>query len=153
MLARWVPRLVSHACVGALLCAACDAPRPRVRDDLDASDDASTAARFARPTLDPLNRQRRARCAFEQGAVPSETLDPTDPRGDSIPIDHFIVIMQENRSFDEYFEMLPERGVPDADVAPKHFSNPDPHARGAAVSIFHQTQYCEDDVEHDADSD
>ena len=91
---------------------------------------------------------RRVACSFTAGAMPQETLDAKDPHGSDIPIDHFIVIMQENRSFDEYFQMLPERGVPDADVAPKDFSNPD--EAGEPVPIYHEDEYCVHDIPHDA---
>src|SRR5690349_21240227 len=49
--------------------------------------------------------QRRA-CAFGAEALAEDTLDPGAPTGAAIPIDHFVVIMQENRSFDHYFQAL-----------------------------------------------
>jgi len=42
----------------------------------------------------------RLACRFEAGALPEETLGPELPRGSEIPIEHIIVLMQENRSFD-----------------------------------------------------
>jgi phospholipase C len=91
----------------------------------------------------------RAACRYEAGALPADTLDGRAPHGDAIPIDHFVVVLQENRSFDHYFQMLTQRGVPDADVAPADFSNPDADASMQAT-IFHETDYCEKDVPHDA---
>jgi phospholipase C len=93
--------------------------------------------------------QNRAECRYAAGDLPAETLDRRAPHGDTIPIDHFVVVMQENRSFDHYFQMLPQRGVEAADVAPADFSDPDPDA-GGPTGIFHETQYCETDVPHDA---
>jgi len=46
-------------------------------------------------------------------------------RSTDIPIDHIIGVMQENRSFDHYFQKLPEYGQPDAEVAPANTFNLD----------------------------
>jgi phospholipase C len=92
---------------------------------------------------------QRLACSFRKGARGADTLNVTDPLGSTIPIDHFIVIMQENRSFDHYFEMLPERGQADADVAPKGFANwATDQSDHAEVGIFHETAYCNRDIEH-----
>jgi phospholipase C len=69
------------------------APPPIVRDAGEA-------------TLAPL----RAACTFEAGAWPAETLGIEDPVGSDIPINHIIVIMQENRSFDHYLGRLVAQG-------------------------------------------
>jgi phospholipase C len=97
-----------------------------------------------------LTSPRRVACSFAAGALPEETREDSDPHGNEIPIDHFVVIMQENRSFDEYFQMLPQRGVPDADVAPADFSNPD--AAGQPQFIYHEDEYCVHDIAHDSAS-
>jgi phospholipase C len=102
----------------------------------------------------PTRSGQRWACDFDTGALAADTLNPSDPIGDQIPIDHFIVIMQENRSFDHYFEMLPDRGQPNVDVAPQSFTNPaaaaSPTEESAdpAVSIYHETEYCIPDIEH-----
>jgi len=101
----------------------------------------------------PVDRSAlQLRCSFVAGARGADTLHASDPLGSTVPIDHFIVIMQENRSFDHYFQMLPERGQPDADVAPKNFGNPatDASDDGVAsdVGIFHQNAYCTHDIDH-----
>src|SRR6185295_2615991 len=46
--------------------------------------------------------ERRAACDFAAGATPAESLDLDELRGGEIPIDHFVIVMQENRSFDHY---------------------------------------------------
>ena len=56
-----------------------------------------------------LAAQRRA-CAFGAGAWPAETLGTEIPVGADIPINHVIVIMQENRSFDHYLGRLVAQG-------------------------------------------
>src|SRR4051812_905943 len=70
-------------------------------------------------------RERRDACEFKKGAMPEQTLDAEEPIGQRIPIDHFVIVMQENRSFDHYFHDLPKFGQPDVDVTPKGYVNPD----------------------------
>ncbi|HEY4104526.1 MAG TPA: alkaline phosphatase family protein, partial [Polyangiaceae bacterium] len=95
--------------------------------------------------------ERRAACEFGAGATPSQTLDSDEPRGAEIPIDHFVIVMQENRSFDHYFQGLPAAGQPDAEVAPRDFHNKDPKT-GKQVGIFLQKVLCSKDVRHDWNS-
>jgi phospholipase C len=52
----------------------------------------------------------RAACAFEAGAWPAQTIGSEFPLGTDIPINHVIVIMQENRSFDHYLGRLVAQG-------------------------------------------
>jgi phospholipase C len=54
--------------------------------------------------------------------------------------------MQENRSFDHYFQKLPEHGQPDVAVAPAHFANPDEH--GHQVPIYHERKPCVPSTPH-----
>jgi len=96
-------------------------------------------------------RLRREACEFTAGALPAQTVDDGDPIGQRIPIDHFIIVMQENRSFDEYFQELPQFGQPDVDVAPPGFHNPDPKT-GKDVTAFHQAALCGKDTRHDWNS-
>ncbi len=101
---------------------------------------------------DHQRKALRSLCHFGAGALPDQTLEASEPWGSDIPIDHFIVIMQENRSFDHYFQMLPKRGQPDADVAPDSYSNPDPSNGGKPVAPYHETAYCGKDIEHGWDA-
>jgi phospholipase C len=54
--------------------------------------------------------------------------------------------MQENRSFDHYFQKLPEYGQPDVAVAPADFASPD--EEGNLVPIHHETKPCVSDTPH-----
>jgi phospholipase C len=83
----------------------------------------------------------RASCTFARGAWPWETIGQEHPIGDAIPIRHFILLMQENRSFDHYYGTMP--GV---DGIPAGASNP--HADGTPVPAFHTTHYCVEDPSH-----
>src|ERR1700687_5745820 len=86
-------------------------------------------------------------CQFSSGALPKDTLPTNAPHGAQIPIDHIIVLMQENRSFDSYFGRLPAAGVGDADGLPATASNP--ASDETPVAAFHQTQYCTVDTNHE----
>jgi phospholipase C len=56
-----------------------------------------------------LAPQRQA-CAFDAGAWPAQTIGTEYPIGTDIPINHVVVIMQENRSFDHYLGRLVAQG-------------------------------------------
>ncbi|HEX7480756.1 MAG TPA: alkaline phosphatase family protein [Polyangiales bacterium] len=107
----------------------------------DASAEDASAAAWSRD-------EAREHCQFAAGALPEQTVDTTAALGAQIPIDHFIVVMQENHSFDHYFQMLPKRGQPDAEVAKATYTNPDPTHGGRPAGIFHETSYCPNDLEH-----
>ncbi len=83
----------------------------------------------------------RAGCAFEAGAMPWETVGESFPIGDEMPFDHIILLLQENRSFDHYFGMMP--GV---EGIPEGASNPD--TDGTPVEPFHTDVLCIEDVTH-----
>jgi phospholipase C len=57
-------------------------------------------------------------------------------------IQHIVVLMQENRSFDTYLGQLPAEGQPDAAGEPAGASNPNPLG-GPPIIAFHKTTYCE----------
>jgi len=60
-----------------------------------------------------------------------------------------VVVMQENRSFDHYFQELPTSGQPDVDVAGSGASNPD-SAHGTQVHHHALTELCVEDPPHGA---
>jgi phospholipase C len=72
-------------------------------------------------------------CAFHAGMLAKDTFPSDWPVGDKIPIDHIVLVMQENRSFDHYFSQLKSG----ADVAPANVTNPD--ANGNPIPRFHLT--------------
>ncbi|MEO5731875.1 MAG: alkaline phosphatase family protein [Byssovorax sp.] len=99
------------------------------------------------PPGDDDARVKRAACGYKAGDLPAETQGKSHPSGSQIPVEHILVLMQENRSFDHYFQKLPEYGQPDVEVAPPGFTNPD--AKGDPVAPFHDTQFCFVDTNHD----
>jgi phospholipase C len=88
---------------------------------------------------------RRDACAYVAGAPATDTL-ACPPSGDRIPIDHIIVLMQENRSFDHYLGRLRGRGQDDVDVPDESASNPG--ADGVPVPWHHALEACFDDPNH-----
>lgn len=102
------------------------------------------------PPSDAEAEQQRAACGYQAGMLPAETQGASHPNGADIPIDHILIVMMENRSFDHYFQKLPEQGQADADVAPADFTNPDPD--GQPVGLFHDESYCFVDTAHGWDA-
>ncbi|HTJ46511.1 MAG TPA: alkaline phosphatase family protein, partial [Kofleriaceae bacterium] len=97
------------------------------------------------PRTDPesvLAPQRDA-CTFKAGATAAQTIGKELPIGDDIPIDHVIVIMQENRSFDNYFGRLVASGAyapGEVDVPPADWALSD--GNGGTVAPHPDTDYC-----------
>jgi phospholipase C len=82
----------------------------------------------------------RASCSYGPGDKPAATLADFPAR---IPIDHIILVMQENRTFDHYFSALTMPGQT-IDTAAADATNPDPAHPGLSIARFHQTAYCFD---------
>jgi phospholipase C len=96
--------------------------------------------------LAPADVGAARRCRFGPGDRPGKTLPRKAPKGRRIPINHILVLMQENRSFDHYFGRLPSFGHRDVDGLPRAASNPD--GEGMPVGAFLQDIYCHEDVSH-----
>lgn len=92
---------------------------------------------------DREHAHRRAACGYGSGDLAEKTLPDFGLTGSQIPIDHFILVMQENRSFDHYYSSLKVPGQT-VDGAAPDATNPDPAIPGGTVSRFHQTAYCFD---------
>src|SRR5207248_10297657 len=75
-------------------------------------------------------------CRFGPGAMPAET---GRVHGTQIPIDHIIVMMQENRSFDRYFGRLHDQGQPRVRPPRPNSSNPDPDRKSTRLNSSHRT--------------
>jgi phospholipase C len=111
----------------------------------------SQAADAIKIPSDAQAKSARAMCAYDAGALPLETQGASAPNGATIPIDTIVVVMMENRSFDHFFEDLPQQGWTDVDVAPTGASNPG--VDGAPVPFTHGTgtQLCFADTNHSWD--
>lgn len=81
---------------------------------------------------------QRAACAYKAGATVAETLGTTGPV--ATPVEHVVIVMRENRSFDQYFGSLSRFGQPDVAPWPDSYSNLDPS--GAEVKPSHLTSTC-----------
>lgn len=126
----------------------------------DASDpdaaDVLTPPDIPRTKTDDELAAQRSSCGFKAGAWPAETLGKEIPIGKDIPINHVIVIMQENRSFDNYLGRLVAQGYYDGgdfseggsgfshsdqvDVPPEGWSNLDEN--GQEVFPHPDDAYC-----------
>jgi phospholipase C len=98
------------------------------------------------PPSDAEAIAKRDACGYKKGALPAETQGASHPMGADIPVDTVIVFMQENRSFDHYYQGAAKAGLTDIEVAPSDFSNKDPD--GNTVPIFRDSQYCFLDTAH-----
>jgi phospholipase C len=75
--------------------------------------------------------------------------NPASAAKQQMPVDHVLVLMQENRSFDHYFGQIRYQGQPQAIAEPAKASNPDPTNPGGSIRNFHKTTYCEvADLDH-----
>jgi phospholipase C len=102
----------------------------------------------------------RAACEFAANASPSDTLGPC-ATGARIPIEHIVLLMQENRSFDHYLGHLKGNGQEDIDAPPDDAFNPgvpdapeagaagDGANPGAPVRWHHLSDDCFDDTNHE----
>jgi phospholipase C len=95
-------------------------------------------------TSDPA--AARAVCAFGPGAAAADTL-ACPPTGPAIPIEHIIVLMQENRSFDHYLGHLPGHGQDDVDAAVEGTTNFAADG-GAPIPWHHASDACFDNPNH-----
>jgi phospholipase C len=117
----------------------------------EAGTDATDAGVCPSPVpADPF-AAKRAACTFTAGALVEDTLGIDPATRAAIPIDHIIVMMKENRSFDHLLGLLHDL-KPAVAAIPTGFSNrvaeggADGGAEGGLVRPFHQTSAC---ISHD----
>lgn len=143
--------LLALVALGSLSCrstSARRAPAPKAAASVAAPASSDGVSSDVTAEAEPAHDTRadaRAACGYGRGALPADTLDPEMPRGDRIPIDHFVIVVQENRSFDHYFQAL---GRADVDVAPVTYQNPDPSGEGRLLWPYLLDDLCPDDVPH-----
>ncbi len=65
-------------------------------------------------------------------------------------IEHIVVVMQENHSFDNYLGRLHYEGQPASEALPGNASNPDPlNPHGPPIKVFHADTLCSvEDLDH-----
>jgi len=127
------------------LLAACHASHSN--HDVDAASDAAPDVAADAPAVDDDGAfaDMRGHCAFAAGALATDTFGTS--RTQAVPpIDTFVFVVHENRSFDHYLSQLPKLGVTDVDVAADDAVLPAPN--NATVTRFHQTSLCAADAGH-----
>ncbi len=93
----------------------------------------------------------RQACTFSAGASSEATLGFTPAMRSALPIEHIIVTLQENRSFDHHLGRLPQAGHSEVDGIPAGYVNIDP--AGGTVGPAHAVDTCmQGDIPHDWDS-
>ncbi|HEX7842747.1 MAG TPA: alkaline phosphatase family protein [Kofleriaceae bacterium] len=104
------------------------------------------------PALPPAYDQQateRVACAFGPGATTAATIGPQVPAIPPGTVEHVIVVMRENHSFDEYLSAYRPSGGQTIDVATDDNSNPDPASGGKPIHRFHDPRYCIEDANHE----
>lgn len=114
------------------------------------SDEASPAVVDLTPCIpDDQPAAARDACTFKAGAAPEQTLGTcASGKRIKLPIEHVVLLMQENRSFDHYLGHLKPKYYDDVEVPPDGASNP--NASGTAQVPWHHLEtYCFDDTNHE----
>jgi phospholipase C len=142
MRARVVAVALSSLFLG---CSSSNSGSPGAPTDAGPSADVNAA-----PPSDTVAESTRAACGYTVGSLASETQGASAPDGTKVPIDTIVIIMMENRSFDHYFQDLPNNpgwSVGDGsatasstsvDVAPAGVSNAE--MDGTPVPFAHAMQ-------------
>jgi phospholipase C len=135
------PFVLSSAMAASL---GCSSTTPATGAPSDAGADA-----IALGPSDTVAESTRTACGYDAGSLSIETQGASAPDGANIPIDTIVIVMMENRSFDHYFQDLPNGpgwSPGDVDVAPSGASNPG--IDGTPVPFAHGTQLCFADTNH-----
>jgi len=92
--------------------------------------------------------QAAPECSASPGSLPRPALAAGTP-DKANPIEHVIVIMQENHSFDNYFGSLSAPKFYGSEVDGLRPGLGNRHRDGKPVDVFHQTSLCVADPGHD----
>jgi phospholipase C len=114
----------------------------------DGGDGGGTDAGCASPLSADTHASDRDGCKFKAGAKVADTLGITAADRGKMPITNVIIVMKENRSFDQIFGRLNAKGGrSDVEPIPPTASNPD--KTGGTVTTYHETNTCvQTDPEH-----
>lgn len=103
------------------------------------------------PVVHDAQRAKRADCGFSESDPATDTLGISQAARNGIPVDHVIVLMKENRSYDQLFGHLSDVDPEKYEGIPPGFSNKD--ADGNDIAPFHQTETAfPDDPNHQWDA-
>lgn len=101
-------------------------------------DDASLPVHLCpAPVVHDRQSAKRADCGFSEADKAVDTLGMSEATRSKIPVDHVIVLMRENRSYDQLFGHLSDIDPKKYEGIPPSFSNED--AAGQDVAPFHET--------------
>src|SRR5579871_3400890 len=70
---------------------------------------ASASSDGGTPPSDTVAESTRAKCGYNVGSLAADTQGASAPNGETIPIETIVIIMMENRSFDHFFQDLPNQ--------------------------------------------
>jgi phospholipase C len=107
---------------------------------VDADGEGETGVVCPTPPIVEGHAADRGACKFGKGDKVEETLGITAAIRAKIPLQHLVIVMNENRSFDHYFGTLASEGQPEAEGFPATFSNKD--AAGKVIKPFHLGSTC-----------
>jgi phospholipase C len=91
-------------------------------------------------------------CPYGPGDLAQKTVAAGLPLGKDIPIDHFIFVVQENRSFDHYFQDFNPAPGTQVEVAGSNYTAINPHNRREPIKPFEMLHPCPSDPAHDYES-
>ncbi|HVW26790.1 MAG TPA: alkaline phosphatase family protein [Polyangiaceae bacterium] len=136
---------LSVACFGAFACSSEKTAPPGTHTHGDGgatktSEDGGSVTEPTAVTDAGATESQRLACMYSAGSRATDTLGISAATRKKIPIEHVVVMMKENRSFDHLFGKL-GGGQPDSEPIPADFSNTD--ASGNVVKPFHLTTTCE----------
>jgi phospholipase C len=151
--------LATIAAVAPLVSCESSSPAPARSDagtpmssDAEAEASAEASAEGSSRAPDQTFATNRTACMYARGAMPAETLGEEISLGGQIPIEHIVVVMMENHSFDNYLGHLNQFGNRSStdsnyvESAPANTTNPD--TVSGTQSWVHAPHLCSFDTDH-----